>query len=193
MTKTRHTVGSISHPHYPISRQRVIYLTSTQCCGSRITDPDFYPSRIPIPNPEYRIPNITRATKEKEEKFCCPTFFVDINITVILDLIKKKIWVNLQRIIVLFTPKVVTKLSKTWVWDPVSEIRVPEKNPFRMPDPWVKKAPDPGSGSATLPPHYPVPFLRIWALLLGCRKSRNWQYWLSKCTLLVWMEPRHGW
>ncbi len=42
----------------------------------------------------------------------------------------------------LFTQKVVTKLSKIWVWDPGS----------RIPDPGVKKAPipDPGSGSATL-------------------------------------------
>jgi hypothetical protein len=29
-------------------------------------------------------------------------------------------------------------------------IRDPEKNLFRIPDPWVKKAPDPGSGSAKL-------------------------------------------
>jgi hypothetical protein len=29
-------------------------------------------------------------------------------------------------------------------------IRDPEKNLFRIPDPGVKKAPDPGSGSATL-------------------------------------------
>jgi hypothetical protein len=29
-------------------------------------------------------------------------------------------------------------------------IRNPEKNLFRIPDPGVKKAPDPGSGSATL-------------------------------------------
>jgi 1,4-alpha-glucan branching enzyme len=29
-------------------------------------------------------------------------------------------------------------------------IRDPEKNLFRIPDPEVKKAPDPGSGSATL-------------------------------------------
>jgi hypothetical protein len=34
--------------------------------------------------------------------------------------------------------------------DPGSEIRDPEKNSSRIPDPWGKKAPDPGSGSATL-------------------------------------------
>jgi hypothetical protein len=59
--------------------------------------------------------------------------------------LKKKIWANFQRIIKLFTPKIVTKLSKIWVWDPGSG-----KNLFRIQDPGVKKAPDPGSGSATL-------------------------------------------
>jgi hypothetical protein len=34
-------------------------------------------------------------------------------------------------------------------------IRDPEKNLFRIPDPWVKKAPDPGSGSAKLLVPYP--------------------------------------
>jgi hypothetical protein len=64
--------------------------------------------------------------------------------------LKKKIWSNFQRIIELFTQKIVTKLSKIKLWDPGSEIRDPEKNLFRIPDPGVKKAPDPGSGSATL-------------------------------------------
>jgi hypothetical protein len=43
-------------------------------------------------------------------------------------MLKKKIWANFQRIIELFTQKIVTKLSKIWVWNP-----------------GVKKAPDPGS------------------------------------------------
>jgi hypothetical protein len=60
-------------------------------------------------------------------------------------MLKKKIWANFQRIIELFTRKIVSKLSKIWVWDPGSEIR---KKP--IPYPGVKKAPDPGSGSATL-------------------------------------------
>jgi hypothetical protein len=53
---------------------------------------------------------------------------------------EKKILANFQRILELFTQKIVTKLSKIWVWDPGSEIR---KNLFRIPDPGVKKAPDP--------------------------------------------------
>ncbi len=58
--------------------------------------------------------------------------------------LKKKIWANFQGIKELFTQKIVSKFSKIWVWDPGSG-----KNLFRIPDPGVKKAPDPGS--ATLP------------------------------------------
>jgi hypothetical protein len=60
-------------------------------------------------------------------------------------MLKKKIWANSQRIIDDFTQKMFTMLSNTWVWDPGSG-----KNLFRIPDLGVKKAPDPGSGSATL-------------------------------------------
>jgi hypothetical protein len=56
-------------------------------------------------------------------------------------------WAIFERIIELLTQKIVTKLSKIRVWDPRSGIR---KNLSRIPDPGVKKAQDPGSGSATL-------------------------------------------
>jgi hypothetical protein len=46
--------------------------------------------------------------------------------------LKKKIWAKFQRIIELFAQKIVTKLSKVWVWDPESGIR-------------KKPIPDPGS------------------------------------------------
>jgi hypothetical protein len=46
--------------------------------------------------------------------------------------LKKKIWANFQRIVELFTQKIVTKLSKIWVWDPGSG---------------KKPIPDPGSRS----------------------------------------------
>jgi hypothetical protein len=58
--------------------------------------------------------------------------------------LKKKIWANFQRIIELFTKKIVKKLLKIWSWDPGCG-----KNLFRIPNQGVKKAPDPGS--ATLP------------------------------------------
>jgi hypothetical protein len=66
--------------------------------------------------------------------------------------LKKKIWANFQRFIELFTKKIVKKLFKIWSWDPGSG-----KNPSRIPDPGVKKAPDLGSGSATLQRSVPDP------------------------------------
>jgi hypothetical protein len=48
-------------------------------------------------------------------------------------MLKKKTWANFQRIIEVFTQKILTMLSNIWVWDP-----------------GVKNAPDPGSGSTTL-------------------------------------------
>jgi hypothetical protein len=38
-------------------------------------------------------------------------------------MLKKKIWANFQRIVEDFTQKIVTKLSKIWVWATGSEIR----------------------------------------------------------------------
>jgi hypothetical protein len=69
--------------------------------------------------------------------------------------LKKKIWASFQRIIELFTQKIVTKLSKVWVWDLGSEIRDPRSG-IRDPESGKKPIPDPGSrgqkgtGSATL-------------------------------------------
>jgi hypothetical protein len=73
-------------------------------------------------------------------------------------MLKKKIWPNFPRIIEVFTQKIVNKPSKIWVWDPGSEIR----------DPGVKKAPDPGSGSATLPHTDLIKFLNSVAALYVC-------------------------
>ncbi len=103
-----------------------------------------------------RIPDTKTATKERgEKKICCHIFFCSHKFTkienyFIFEMLKEKMWANFLRIIELFTRKVVTKLSKIWVWDPGSEIRDPEKNLFRIPDLGLKKAPDPGSGSTTL-------------------------------------------
>jgi hypothetical protein len=88
---------------------------------------------------------------------CCKTIicshkFLKTEYYFIFDMLKKKNWSNFPRIIEVFTQKIVTKPSKIWVWDPGFRIRDPGtgKNLFRIPDPGVKKAPDPGSGSATL-------------------------------------------
>jgi hypothetical protein len=64
-------------------------------------------------------------------------------------MLKKKIWASFQRIIELFTQKFVTKLSAIKNMDLGSEIRDPLKS-IPDPGPGVKKALDPGSGSATL-------------------------------------------
>jgi hypothetical protein len=66
-------------------------------------------------------------------------------------MLKKKIWAYFQKIVEVFTLKIFNMLSNIWVCDPGSEIRNPgsRKNLFRIPDPGVKKAPDPGSGSGS--------------------------------------------
>jgi hypothetical protein len=101
-----------------------------------------------IPDPESRIQK--QQQKREGKKICCHNFLCSHKFHKIanyfsFEVLKKKIWANFQRIIELFTQKIVTKLSKIWIWDPGSG-----KNLFRIPDPGVKKAPDPGSGSATL-------------------------------------------
>ncbi len=73
-------------------------------------------------------------------------------------MLKKKIWANFQRIVEVFTQKIFNTYALKYmglgsgIRDPGSEIRDPRsgirKKP--IPDPRVKKAPDPGSGSATL-------------------------------------------
>ncbi len=118
---------------------------------------DVYPgSRILIfTHPGSRISDPGSKNSNKWEgwkKISCHNFlcihkFLKIANYSSLGVLKKKIWANFQRIIELFTQKIVTKLSKIWfgIRDQGSG-----KSLFRIPDPGVKKAPDPGSGSATL-------------------------------------------
>jgi hypothetical protein len=78
-----------------------------------------------------------------EKKFDVKPFYVATKSNKIInyfsfEVIKKKIWANFQRIIELFTKKIVKKLFKIWSWDPGSG-----KNPSRNPDPGVKNALDP--------------------------------------------------
>ncbi len=132
-----------------------------------------------LPNPDPGSKNSNK--RERWKKISCHTFLCSHKFHKIVnyfsfEVLKKKIWANFQRIIELFTKKIVKKLLKIWSWDPGSEIRDPGsgKNLFRIPDPQVKKhpirdpesgknlfripdprvkkhpIPDPGSGSATL-------------------------------------------
>jgi hypothetical protein len=100
-------------------------------CLSRIPDPDFYPSGI-------RDPGSKNSNKrEGLKKICCYNFLCSYKFHKIanyfsFEVLKKKSWANFQRIIELFTQKIVNKLSKLWVWDPRSGIR-------------KKPIPDPGS------------------------------------------------
>jgi hypothetical protein len=50
----------------------------------------------------------------------------------VVEMLKKKIWAKFQKIIEVFTQKIVTNLSKIWFgfWDLRSGIR---KKPFRIP------------------------------------------------------------
>jgi hypothetical protein len=103
-----------------------------------IPDPNFYSSWIP--DPGSRIPDPKTVTKERGEKNF-HTFFYShklhkIVIYFIFGSLKKKIWVNFQRIIELFTPKIVKNIglgsriqgSKGhWNPDPDSQHCIPAK------------------------------------------------------------------
>jgi hypothetical protein len=92
-------------------------------------------SRIPIPDLGSRIQKQPQKRGVKKN-LCHGTFFYShkfhniVNYFIFEMLKKKKIWANFQRIIELFTQKIVTMLSKIWVWYPGSGIR---KKP--IPDP----------------------------------------------------------
>ena len=98
-------------------------------CLSRIPDPDFYPSRIPVPK---------TATKERrEKKISCHTFLCSHKFHKIVNyfsfkVLKKTIWANFQRIIENFSQKIVKKLLNMVLG---SGIRDPRsgKNLFRIP------------------------------------------------------------
>ncbi len=124
-----------------------------QCCGSGMFIPDLGSWFLPIPDPGSKNSN----KRERWKILFCHTFLCSHKFHKIVnyfsfEVLKKIIWANFQRNIELFTKKIVKKLLKIWSWDPGSEIRDPRfgirKKP--IPDPGVKKAPDPGSGSATL-------------------------------------------
>jgi hypothetical protein len=81
--------------------------------------------------------------------------------------LKKKIWAHFQTIIELFIKKIVKKLLKIWSWDPGSEIWDPGsgKNLFRIPDPGVKKAPDPGSATLNPDPWVEIRYTALHSML----------------------------
>jgi hypothetical protein len=91
---------------------------------------DVYPgSRILIfTHPGSRIQK--QPQKREVKKISCHTFLCSHKFHKIVnyfsfEVLKKKMWANFQRIIELFTKKVVKKLLKIWFWDPGSGIRDP--------------------------------------------------------------------
>ncbi len=143
---------------------------SKQCCGSAIFIPDprswFYPSRIPDPGSWIPDPGSKTATKERGEKkfVVLPSlkFFI-------FDMLKKKNLAQFSKNYWSFYPKNFHLALKSMglgagIRDPVSGknlfripdlgclSRIPDPDFYqsRIPDPGVKKAPDPGSVSATL-------------------------------------------
>jgi hypothetical protein len=96
---------------------------------------DVYPgSRILIfTHPGSRIQNSSK--RERWKKIICHTFLCSHKVHKIVnyfsyEVLKKKILANFQRIIELFTKKIVKNLLKIWSWNPGSG-----KNLFQIPDP----------------------------------------------------------
>jgi hypothetical protein len=118
-------------------------ITSVAECGSGmlIPDPDFYPFRI----------QKQQQKKERWKKlvvlpFLRPQISHSLKLFYFGNAEEKNL-AQFSKNYRTFYSKIVTKLSKIWVCDPKSNILVPEK-PY--PGSRGEKAPDPGSGSATL-------------------------------------------
>ncbi len=117
-------------------------------CLSRIPDPGSWFLPIPdlgsrISDPGHRIQK--QQQKREVKKISCHTFLCSHKFHKIVnyfsfEVLKKKIWANFQRIIELFTKKIVKKLLKIWSWDPGSG-----KKPIPDPGSRGQKAPNPGS------------------------------------------------
>ncbi len=109
--------------------------------GSRILIFTHPGSRIRISDPGFKNSN----KREGSTKISCHTFFCShkfhkIVNYFIFELLQNKIWDNFQRITRLFIQKIVTKLSKIWVWDlgsgkNLSQIRDQGSKRHRTPDP----------------------------------------------------------
>ncbi len=119
-------------PIAPVGLLLVSLLVSLCWAGSSVADPGCLSRILIFTHSGSRIPDTKTAIKERVKKISCHTFFCSnkfhkIENYFIFGMLKKKNWANCQRIIDLFTQKIVTKLSKIWVWDPGSKIQDPEK------------------------------------------------------------------
>ncbi len=100
-------------------------------------------------------------------------------------MLKKKIWANFQRIIELFTQKIVTRLSKIWVWDSGSGIRDPGsgKNLFRIPNPVSRGQKGTGSRIRILNTGADTPWVSCSTGGLSIQLRQLWQQILT-CTII---------
>ncbi len=118
--------------------------------GTSVADPGCLFRILIFTHPGSRIQK--QQQKRGVKKICCHTFFVatnfaKVNIISFLACWKKKFGPIFQELWK-FLPKKLSLSSQKYGF----EIRDPGsgKNLFRIPDPGVKKAPDPWTGSATL-------------------------------------------
>ncbi len=138
---------SYTRTNYLTKQQLILTSVADPGCLSRIPDPDFYPSRIP--DTGSRIPDPKTATKERgDQKFVVMPFH-KIEIIYYWNAEENNL-AQFSKNYRTFYPKNCQKAFKniglgSGIRDPGSG-----KNIFRIPDPGVKKAPDPGSESATL-------------------------------------------
>ncbi len=112
-----------------------------------VTDPGCLSRILIFTRPGSRIPNPGSKNSNKREgwkKISCHTFLCSNKFHKIVnyfsfEVLKKKIWANFKRIIEFFTQKIVTKLSKIWVWDPGSLIQGSKRHRIPDPDPqhWI--------------------------------------------------------
>ncbi len=128
--------------------------TYLQCDGSGMFIPEPGSWFLPIPDPGSKNSN----KREGWKKNCCHTFFCSykfrkIEYYFIFLKCQTKKFGPIFKELLKFLPKKLSLSSQEYgfgIRDPGSG-----KNLFRIPDPGVKKAPDPGSGSATLHTYIP--------------------------------------
>ncbi len=146
---------------------------------------------LPILDPDLGSRIQKQQKKERGEKkfvvipFFVATYFTKLQIIFFL-MLKKKIWSNFQKIIVFFTQKIVTKLSKIWIWEPGSEIRDPEKthSGSRGQKGTGSRTPDPD------PQHW-SPMLQVGPLRKhlgpGCARLLSLGHRWCSIGLLIWL------
>jgi hypothetical protein len=161
------------------------YSVADPGCLSRIPDPDFYP---------FRIPDQTATKDRGEKKLVVKPFFVatisqKCKLFYFLNAEEKNLG-QFSKNYRTFSKNLSLSSKKYGVG-----IRDPERNLFWIPDPGpgVKKAPDPGSGSATLDKYSKVPVEIPVFLALQSRvpdPNRIHSYWIQVLKLHSYLAKK---